>query len=159
MQKPATFGKRYNLTGGDCFTDTGYVDTFAEVMGIDPDRIERVSIPPEMMDDIYAGRLALDAGPVTVLADTRSGQDTRAQSLFQMNRIIQRIAPNVHHWDRNVFFSIERLKEDTGWRPEYTFRGAVEQTWQWMQSTGRHESLSFDFAFEDRLIRQIEGRG
>jgi len=159
MQKPATFGKRYNLTGGDCFTDEGYVDTFAEVMGIGADRLQKVRIPPETMDDVYAGRITLSGEAVPVLADTRSGQDARAQSLFQINRLIQRIAPNVHHWDRNVFFSIERLKEDTGWRPEYTFRGAVEQTWEWMQSTGRDKSLQFDFAFEDRLIDQIENRG
>jgi hypothetical protein len=34
----------------------------------------------------------------------------------------------------------------------------VEQTWQWMQSTGRDQSLRFDFDFEDRLIAEIEGR-
>jgi nucleoside-diphosphate-sugar epimerase len=155
MQKPATFGRRYNLTGGDCFTDEGYVDTFAEVMGIGAGNVEKVRIPPETMDDIYAGRISLSGGPVTVLADTRSGEDTRAQSLFQINRIIQRIAPNVHHWDRNVFFSIERLKADTGWAPELTFRGAVEQTWEWMQATGRDRSLDFDFDFEDRLVEGI----
>jgi len=158
MQKPATFGRRYNLTGDDCFTDHGYVDTLADVMGIDPERVEKVSIPADVMDEIYAGRISLSGEPVAVRADTRSGQDARAVALFQINRIIQRIAPNVHHWDRNVFFSVDRLKEDTGWRPEYTFRGAVEQTWEWMRSTGRHESLSFDFEFEDRLIERIEAR-
>ena len=157
MQKPATFGRRYNLTGGDCFTDHGYIDTIADVMGIGADAVEKVSIPAETMDDIYAGRLPLDTGPVEVHADVRTTQDHRAQSLFQMNRIIQRIAPNIHHWDRNVFFSIDRLKEDTGWTPEMSFRGAVEQTWSWMKSTGRAERLEFDFAFEDRLIERIEG--
>lgn len=159
MQKPATFGRRYNLTGGDAFTDDGYVDTFAEVMGIGADCVEKVRIPPAMMDDIYAGRVPLTDQPVSVRADTRSGDDPRAQSLFQINRIIQRIAPNIHHWDRNVIFSIDRLKQDAGWQPEYTFRGAVEQTWEWMQSTGRDESLSFDFTFEDRLIERIEQLG
>ena len=77
-------------------------------------------------------------------------------SLFQINRIMPRLAPNIHHWNRNVCFSIDKLKDDTGWQPEYSFRGAVEQTWQWMQSTGRDQSLDFDFAFEDRLIAEIE---
>jgi nucleoside-diphosphate-sugar epimerase len=159
MQRPVTFGKRYNLTGDDCFTDHGYVDTIASVMGIDPARVEKVPIPPDWMDDIYAGRLSLSSGAVTVLADTRSGDDPRAQSLFQINRIIQRIAPNIHHWDRNVFFSVERLKADVGWSPEYSFRGAVEQTWEWMQSTGRDRNLDFDYAFEDELIAKIEHGG
>ena len=159
MQKPATFGRRYNLTGADCFTDEGYVDTLAEVMGIDLESVQRVRIPPELMDDIYAGRVPLDGGPVEVLADVRSQQDNRAQSLFQINRILQRLAPNIHHWDRNVFFSIDRLREDTGFWPELSFRGAVEQTWEWMLSSGRTESLEFDFAFEDRLIERIESGG
>ncbi len=158
IQKPATFGRRYNLTGADYFTDTGYIDTFAEVMGIDPAHLEKVSIPGALMDDIYAGRYSFAEGPMEVLADTRSQESTRSQSLFQVNRIMPRLAPNIHHWNRNVCFSIEKLKEDTGWRPEYSFRGAVEQTWQWMQSTGRDQRLKFDFEFEDRLISEIENR-
>jgi nucleoside-diphosphate-sugar epimerase len=152
MQKPATFGRRYNLTGADCFTDEGYVDTFAEVMGVDADKIY---MPATLMDDIYAGRVALDGGPIEVRADVRSDADTRGQSLFQINRIIQRIAPNIHHWNRNVFFSIDRLKEDSGWRPELSFRGAVEQTWEWMKATGRDRTLEFDFDFEDRIIEEL----
>ena len=156
MQKSATFGRRYNLTGADCFTDNGYVDTFAEVMGIDPEGLEKIFVPPSLMDDIYAGKYSLTEGAMDVLADTRSRDDTRNQSLFQINRLMPRLAPNIHHWNRNVYFSIEKLKEDTGWRPEYSFRGAVEQTWEWMQSSGRDRSLEFDFSFEDDLIKQIE---
>ncbi|MBW2382555.1 MAG: NAD-dependent epimerase/dehydratase family protein [Deltaproteobacteria bacterium] len=152
MQKSATFGRRYNLTGADCFSDDGYVDTFAEVMGVS---VEKVYMPPELMDDIYAGRVELKGGPVKVRIDTRGDPDTRGQALFQINRIIQRIAPHLHHWNRSVFFSIDRLKADTGWAPELTFRDAVEQTWDWMRSTGRDESLDFEFDFEDRLIERI----
>jgi nucleoside-diphosphate-sugar epimerase len=156
MQKSATFGRRYNLTGADCFTDNGYVDTFAEVMGIDPESLEKVSVPSALMDDIYAGRYSLSDGAMGVLVDTRSLENNRSQSLFQINRLMPRLAPNIHHWNRNVYFSIEKLKEDTGWRPEYSFRGSVEQTWEWMQSSGRAQSLQFDFEFEDRLIARIQ---
>ncbi|MFP6640053.1 MAG: NAD-dependent epimerase/dehydratase family protein [Myxococcota bacterium] len=156
MQKPATFGRRYNMTGGDCFTDEGYVNTFAQVMGLEEGSVEKVSIPAEVMDDIYAGRISLSDESLQVNVDVRSRSDPRNEALFQINRIIQRIAPHIHDWNRSVHFSIERLKEDTGWRPEYTFRGAVEETWEWMQSTGRHKSLAFDFDFEDRLLERIE---
>jgi len=155
MQKPATFGRRYNMTGGDYFSDNGYVETFAQVMGIDPESLERISIPPALMDEIYAGRFSIADGAVAPRIDTRSQDETRNQSLFQVNRIMPRLAPNIHHWNQNVCFSIERLKEDTGWRPEYSFRGAVEQTWEWMQSTGRDQTLEFDYAFEDRLVDAI----
>jgi nucleoside-diphosphate-sugar epimerase len=154
MQKPATFGRRYNLTGGDYFTDQGYVDAFAEVMGVEA---QKVSIPPSLMDDIYAGRVSLGGGPLTVRVDTRSNSDDRGQALFQINRLIQRIAPHIHHWNRNVVFSIDRLKRDTGWEPELSFRGAVEQTWRWMRDSGRHESLEFDYGFEDDLLAHIDG--
>jgi nucleoside-diphosphate-sugar epimerase len=155
MQKSATFGRRYNLTGADAFTDTGYVETFSAVLGVSANM---QSIPAEVMDDIYAGRLALSGGPVSVRIDTRSDADRRGQALFQVNRIIQRIAPHIHHWNRSVLFSIERLKQDVGWAPEYTFKGAVEQTWEWMESSGRSQSLEFDFEMEDRLIEEIARR-
>ena len=157
MQKPATFGQRYNLTGPDYFTDNGYVDTFAEVMGVDPGSLEKVFIPAALMDDIYAGRFSIADGAVEPLVDTRSEEKNRSQSLFQVNRIMPRLAPNLHRWNQNLCFSIEKLKTDIDWRPEYSFRGAVEQTWEWMQTTGRDKTLEFDYAFEDRLIAQIQG--
>ena len=152
MQNPKTFGRRYNLTGAECYTDEGYVDTFAEVVGVAP---EKVFMPPELMDDLWAGRVALDGKPMKVNVDTRSGRDPRGARLFQLQRIMQRIAPHLHHWNRNVFFSIEQLKRGTGWRPEYTFQGAVEQTWEWMQSEGLDKTLEFDFGFEDDLLARL----
>ncbi len=68
---------------------------------------------------------------------------------------MQRLAPHLHHWNRSVFFSIEQLKRDTGWEPEYTFRSAVEQTWEWMQSEGLDRTREFDFGFEDDLIERL----
>jgi nucleoside-diphosphate-sugar epimerase len=44
MGNPRTFGRRYNLTGGDLFSDEGYVDTFASVVGVEP---EKVFVPAE----------------------------------------------------------------------------------------------------------------
>ena len=154
MQNPKTFGRRYNLTGADCYTDEGYVDTFAEVVGVAP---EKVFMPPELMDDLWAGRVTLDTKPMQVKVDTRSGRDPRGAQLFQLQRIMQRIAPHLHHWNRSVFFSIEALKRDTGWRPEYTFESAVEQTWEWMLSEGLDKTLEFDFGFEDDLLARLGG--
>lgn len=152
MQNPRTFGRRYNLTGGDCYTDEGYVDVFAETLGARPDK---VFLPASFMDDLYAGREELGGGPLQVKVDVRSREEARQRSLFGVQRLMQRIAPNIHHWNRSVFFSIEQLKEDTGWRPEYTFRSAVEQTWEWMQREGLDLSLEFDFDFEDALLERF----
>jgi hypothetical protein len=70
---------------------------------------------------------------------------------------MQRIAPHIHHWNRSVCFSIERLKQDTGWAPEFTFRSAVERTWEWMQREGLDRTLDFDFGFEDELLARLGG--
>lgn len=152
MQRPRTFGRRYNLAGADCFSDHGYIDTLAAVAGVEP---RKVSIPPEVMDGIYDGSVPLGDTPVRSLADVRTRQSTRATSRFQMNRILQRLAPNLHHWNRSLFFSTDRLREDTGWKPEYCFRAAAEQTWSWMQAEGLDRRLEFDFGFEDQLLARI----
>ena len=152
MQNPRTFGRRYNLTGGDCFTDEGYVDTCAAAVGVTP---EKVFVPAAMMDDLYAGRIPMTGAPLQVKVDTRSRQDDRGAALFRIQQLMQRIAPHLHHWNRSVFFSVQQLMEDTGWRPEYTFESAVQQTWEWMQREGLHESLAFDFTFEDELLARI----
>ena len=154
MGVPASFGKRYNLTGADCFSDEGYVDTLAEVVGVEADK---VFIPAGLMDALYAGEIELGGGPVQANIDIRAARrDERAVRLFQLQRIIQRIAPHLHHWNRSVLFSIERLKRDTGWAPEYSFRAAAEQTYEWMLAEGLDRTRDFDFSFEDNLLERIE---
>ena len=53
---------------------------------------------------------------------------------------------------------VREFHEHSGWRAEYSFRGAVEQTWDWMQSEGLDRSLEFDFSFEDDLLAEIDRR-
>ena len=154
MGNVQTFGRRYNLTGADSFSDEGYVDTLARVVGVEANK---VFIPAELMDDLYAGRVDLSGAALRANVDIRSTRtDERAARLFQLGRIVQRLAPHLHHWNRSVFFGIDRLRRDVGWEPEYTFQGAVEQTWEWMQSEGLHETRDFDFSGEDELIARIE---
>ncbi len=156
MANPTCFGRRYNLTGADCFTDEGYVDTIASVMGVEADK---VFVPAELMDDLYAGRVTLGGAPVEAHVDIRTTRtDDRAARLFQLQRMLQRLAPHLHHWNKSVFFGIERLKRDVGWEPEYSFRGAVEQTWEWMRSEGLDRTRDFDFSGEDELLERIAKR-
>jgi nucleoside-diphosphate-sugar epimerase len=153
MGNPRTFGRRYNLTGGDAFSDEGYVDTFAGILGVAP---RKVFVPAPLMDDLYAGRVRLGGGPVQARIDIRTERrDERGARLFALQRIMQRIAPHIHHWNRSVLFDVERLKRDVGWSPEYRFPGAVEQTWRWMRQLGLDRSLEFDFGMEDELLARI----
>ena len=154
--RSVTFGRRYNLTGGDMFSDEGYVDTFARVVGVEP---EKLFLPAAWMDDLYAGRMSLSGRPLAgEHRHAPAGFDDRAAALFGVQRILQRLAPNLHHWNRSVFFSIERLRRDVGWEPEYTFPAAVAQTWEWMQSSGLDRTRDFDFGFEDDLIARLRSR-
>jgi len=156
MLKPSTYGRRYNLTGGDCFSDEGYVDTFAEVVGVAP---EKVFVPPDLMDDLYSGGIELGGKSVSARVDIRASKRTQRDArLFSLQRLMQRIAPNIHGWNHNVWFSIDQLKEDVGWTPEISFPAAVEQTWKWMRDEGLDEHREFDFSFEDELLRRIRGR-
>jgi nucleoside-diphosphate-sugar epimerase len=153
MGEPVTFGKRYNLTGDDYFSDEGYVDTIAEICGASPDK---VFIPAELMDDLWDGKIEVSGRSIQANIDTRSGQqDPRAMQLWRLQGLIQRLAPNIHRWNRSVLFSVERLKRDIGWAPEYTFRSAVEQTWDWFQAEGLDQTREFDFGFEDQMLERL----
>ncbi len=153
MGEPVTFGKRYNLTGDDYYSDEGYVDTIARICGAEP---EKVFIPPDSMDELWDGKVEVAGKLFGVNIDTRSGSgDSKGMQLFRLQSLIQRLAPNLHRWNRSVLFSVERLKKDVGWAPEYTFESAVEQTWDWFQSEGLSKTRDFDFSFEDQLLERL----
>ena len=76
--------------------------------------------------------------------------------MFMLSRLIQRLAPNLHRWNSSTLFSIERLKVDIGWVPEYTFPAMVEQTYAWFRRAGLDVSLEFDWTFEDALLAHLE---
>lgn len=157
LGQPISFGERYNLTGGDYFTQEGYVDTFGRVMGKQP---EKVFIPPSLMDDLWDGRIEVPMPRVEAKVDTRSRKraDRLQTSRFMLSMIVQQIAPNIHRWNRNTIFSVEKLRRHVGWEPELSFARAVERTYKWYASTDLPSSQRFDFAFEDQLIRLARER-
>jgi nucleoside-diphosphate-sugar epimerase len=128
--KPITFGKRYNLSGQDCYTDDGYVDVFADVVGVEP---RRVYVPADVMDELWKAQ-----GP----------------DLHRAAHLIQKVAPHIHDWKANVFFSSDRLRHDAGWEPEYTFPAMVAQTYEWYRREGI-DAVEFDFSFEDALLERL----
>ena len=70
--------------------------------------------------------------------------------------LIQKLAPNIHHWNDSTFFSVERLREDIGFRPAYTFAAAVEHTYEWFKREGLAETHLFDWAWEDQLLAHLK---
>ena len=160
MGNPVTFGKRYNVTGSQYFSDEGYVDTFASVLGVEP---RKVFVPASVMDAAWDGRIELDPGSAPRMTmDIRSSDVARQRGLatrqrYQLATLVQKLAPHLHRWNRSVVFSIDRLRRDIGWEPEYTFRSMVEHTYEWWCSAGLNRTQQFDFTFEDQLLAHVEG--
>jgi dTDP-D-glucose 4,6-dehydratase len=64
----------------------------------------------------------------------------------------------VHRWNQNTIFSVDRMREDFGFEPEYTFRSAVEQTYEWYRREGKQQTNVYDWSFEDRLLDMVKER-
>jgi nucleoside-diphosphate-sugar epimerase len=156
MGQPVTFGQRYNLTGGQSFSDEGYVDVFAEVVGAEA---HKVFVPADVVDGVWNGRLELGlARPTGAHIDIRTTQaEQRMQEMairqrYQLTNLVQKLAPHLHRWDDSVLFGIDKLARDVGWRPRRTFRETVEKTYDWFTREGIADRVTFDFAFEDELF-------
>lgn len=155
MLQNQTVGKRYNLTGGDYWSDEGYVDTFAAVTGVEP---EKIFVPSDVMDQLYDGKLTLDVDRIDSYGNIRTasqGDSTAQDNLAYLQQVIQRLAPYIHRWNQNAVFSIERLHRDIGFKPEYTFAAAVEHTYEWYQREALDKTREFDFRWEDALLAHI----
>jgi hypothetical protein len=72
--------------------------------------------------------------------------------------LVQRIAPHLHPWNGSVVFGIDRLRRDVGWEPEWSFPAAVEHTFDWFRREAEAGTRSFDFGWEDDLVRRIEAK-
>jgi nucleoside-diphosphate-sugar epimerase len=153
-----TFGKRYNLTGAQYFSDEGYVDTFARVVDVEP---RKMFVPAPVMDAAWDGELELGPSGSSAsrfdLRATGSGRRPDAdRTRWQLAMLVQKLAPNLHRWNRSVVFDIGRLRRDVGWEPEYTFASMVEQTYDWWRRAGLDAASTFDFGFEDRLLEHLD---
>jgi hypothetical protein len=93
---------------------------------------------------------------IDIRTSERPGELARTQFLLSM--LVQRIAPHLHRWNRSVVFGIDRLRQDVGFEPAYRFPGAVAQTFEWFQAERVAEKLSFDFSFEDEILRLVKER-
>lgn len=156
MGRPETFGQRYNLAGAQCFSDEGYVDTFAAVTGTEPDKR---FIPADLMDRLWDGREEVATGrPSVAHIDIRSsgvprGLSTAALQRSRLATLIEKAQPNLHRWNQNLVLSIDKITRDIGWRPRHTFAEAVERTYDWFRQDQVAHRTTFDFTFEDAVLQ------
>ncbi|MBI2886897.1 MAG: NAD-dependent epimerase/dehydratase family protein [Chloroflexi bacterium] len=127
MHIPRSYGQIYNVTGKQYWSDEGYVDTFAKVLGVEA---KKVFVPAPVMDELWSPQP-------------------------QGRTLIQRLAPYLHHWNESTVFSIDKLRAHLGFEPAYTFEAAVEQTYDWFLQEGLDKTSSFDFSDEDALLQRL----
>lgn len=153
-----SLGQRINVTSPNLVTDIGYVTTVAAAVGVEPDiRL----VPHEVMESLWDGDLSFEHGQATKTnIDIRSsGAAQKRQSglrtRFKLATLVQRLAPNIHRWNRNVFFGVEKLQSLTDWTPAHDFAAMVDKTHEWYRAEALHETQEFDWTFEDQLIEHI----
>ncbi len=163
MGRTVTFGRRYNLTGREYVTRTGYVAELAAAAGVDS--VDVRFIPPELMDRLWTGEILVDLGSATgVGLSVRATADgakargrSRGRQRFQLSQLVQHLAPNIHHWNRSTVFSIERVRADLGWTPQHDFASMAAHTFRWWHDSGRADEPA-DWTFEDRILELLDGR-
>src|SRR5262249_20060847 len=121
----------------------------------------KVFVPAPLMDDLFDGHVTARPVQVKSRVDTRTTErpDELERNRFLLSMLVQRIAPHIHRWNDNVLFGVERLRQDVGFEREVRFPAAVAQTFEWFQSERVAEKQSFDFSFEDEILRLVRERG
>ncbi len=155
MGKSATFGRRYNLTGKEAVTRSEYVATIGRVVECEPDV---QTIPAEVMEALWIGEQSVSIGAASGALDTRSSEKStadKARSLLRTRfmlslNLIQQLAPNIHWWNQDTSFSIDRLRGDVGWEPRENTESMLERTYRWWQDSGRID-FEYDWTTEDQI--------
>jgi nucleoside-diphosphate-sugar epimerase len=152
MCNPNTFAKRYNVTGKDYFTDEGYLETVANVVGVQQ---ERINVPASLIDDVLSGQVSLEGKTVQIREPRQAVQAANPSNMRFVTGMVQRLNPAVRRWNDNTVFAIDAMREDFGFTPAYTFESAVAQTYEWFRREGLEKEREFDFGWEDTLIEMI----
>ena len=115
-------------------------------------------ISSEIMERLWDGEIEFDsAASSKVKVDIRTSEEAlRKQAAirhrFRFTTVLPRLAPNIHRWNRDVMFSIDAIREDTGWEPKHTLSTMASQTYKWHQESGGRE---FDWSYEDQILSLI----
>ncbi len=160
MGKEITHGKRYNLTGAESLSRSDYVATIGRIIGRDPDV---VTISTDIMEDLWTGRRSVSIGDMSGGLNVRSstGDSTdlgrallRTRFLLCIN-LVQHLAPNIHWWNQDTTFSIDRLRSDIGWAPLETTETMLARAHDWWRAAGRAD-YEYDWTTEDQISALVD---
>lgn len=162
MGVEATFGRRYNLTGVEAVTRNDYVRLCAEAVGVEP---EVRFVPAELMEDLWTGARSVEIAPQTGALDVRSSGTARRQQtsgpramlrtrFMLCINLVQHLAPNIHWWDQDTSFSIDRLRRDVGFEPVETTASMLARAHDWWRAADR-SATNYDWSTEDQILSMI----
>ena len=159
MGQLQTFGRRYNLTGAHPLTRNEYVATISGIVGREA---EVRFVPDNLMEDLWTGRRPVDIGPPSGTLDVRPSSPDKPEDPRAMLRtrfllclnLIQQLAPNIHWWDQDTVFGINRLRSDIGWVPTETTESMLDRAYRWWHDSGGVD-FAYDWDAEDRILAMI----
>jgi nucleoside-diphosphate-sugar epimerase len=122
-----------------------------------------VSIPADLMDELWRGERTVGDGSadvgMNIRSSTKATANPRADLLrrrFQLAQLVQHLAPNIHWWNRSTVFSIDRLRRDIGWEPDHDVASMIGQTWEWFERSGLATRVdAIDWSFEDSILELV----
>ncbi len=162
MGNPATFGRRYNLTGAEAVSRNDYVRLCAEAVGVDADVRY---VPAELMEALWTGERSVEIAQQTGALNVRSSGTAKQQQtsgprallrtrfLLCIN-LVQHLAPNIHWWDQDTSFSIDRLRADVGFEPSETTASMLDRAHAWWAGADNAD-LAYDWTTEDQILAML----
>ena len=68
--------------------------------------------------------------------------------------LVQHLAPNIHWWDQDTSFSIDRLRRDVGFEPVETTASMLARAHDWWRAADR-SATHYDWSTEDQILSMI----
>ncbi len=121
---PRTFGQVYNLASTEYYSDEGYVDTLARIVGVEPNKIHLGS---RLTDEAYA---------------------------CMPYPLMPRQGVQLVDWRENSLFSTRKFEAHVGYAQEHSLEQGMAETFAWFQHEGVRDRFEVDFAHEDNLLEK-----
>ena len=163
MGVEATFGRRYNLTGAEAVTRNEYVRLCADAVGAEP---EVRFVPDDLMEALWTGERSVEIAQQTGALDVRSSGTAKKQQasgpramlrtrFMLCINLVQHLAPNIHWWNQDTSFSIDRLRHDVGFEPTETTASMVDRAHDWWH-TAEQPDDRYDWTTEDQILTMLD---
>ena len=122
MLNPRTFGQAYNMAGKEYYSDDGYIDVLANIVGVTP---EKVYMSPELTDEAFR---------------------------TMPYQVMQRHGVGLVDWRESSVFSTRKFEEHVGYVQEHSFRAGMTETFEWYMRERVVDRMTPDFGFEDAIL-------